>query len=670
MLYYTYEQIVSRLTDMERLSLIPFEKEKTGEQSSTDRKSKYDKKNDVYQEWGANADGDGIIRQQEDGGKVLAEINGSGCLWRIWFADPHANGHIKIYLDEQEEAVVDCPTTELFNLSRAPFEYPNLCYVSAKGHNCYVPITFNKSCKVIGYDDFGRFYQFTYSVFGNEVDVEPFPSILNEQQRNALQETNDTLGSSFCPPLKSDQHTEQINAECVIPSNGSSVVVNLSGTGAICYMEMYPQNITWRESKELTVSIYWDGEETPSVWAPFCDFFGSACGKNNYSSLPLGICDNGWFYSRWFMPYTNGAKIVLTNDGNKPLRVKTYFCISELSRPTKEYMRFHAKWNRDTFQPLRKDRWPDYTVLKAKGRGRFLGFMLHVFRPVDNQDMKSIPGEYWWGEGDEKIFVDGEKEPSSFGTGTEDYFGYAWATPELFSRAYHAHTFDQGGIHNRGNQSFVRYQIADSVPFQNKLEVCIEKYYDNNFARYGTVPYWYMEAGASDDYQSVSLSGRTEYYDEDPDQILERLTNMSILPNSNFASGNLAGWTVPSDGAFKNANVMVGETGNYFTYSTKTADGNISELCSKCFFIDGDNMDFLLGGTWRRDPEGSFAALVCVDDGKILARSCCESENMCRVVWDVRDYHGMKCCFKIIDEGKGGFRSLSFGDLHVSGELA
>ena len=34
----------------------------------------------------------------------------------------------------------------------------------------------------------------------------------------------------------------------------------------------------------------------------------------------------------------------------------------------------------------------------------------------------------WWGEGDEKVWVDGESFPSHFGTGTEDHYGYAWAT--------------------------------------------------------------------------------------------------------------------------------------------------------------------------------------------------------------------------------------------------
>lgn len=38
----------------------------------------------------------------------------------------------------------------------------------------------------------------------------------------------------------------------------------------------------------------------------------------------------------------------------------------------------------------------------------------------------------WWGEGAENVFVDDNRFPSYFGTGTEDYFGSSFwiGTPE------------------------------------------------------------------------------------------------------------------------------------------------------------------------------------------------------------------------------------------------
>ena len=72
----------------------------------------------------------------------------------------------------------------------------------------------------------------------------------------------------------------------------------------------------------------------------------------------------------------------------------------------------------------------DWPFLKTEGAGRFVG--LHAAR-VES-------ARRWWGEGDEKFFVDGEKFPSTIGTGSEDYFGYAWCCPALFQNAYHNQT--------------------------------------------------------------------------------------------------------------------------------------------------------------------------------------------------------------------------------------
>ena len=94
--------------------------------------------------------------------------------------------------------------------------------------------------------------------------------------------------------------------------------------------------------------------------------------------------------------------------------------------------------------------------------------MLHVWNPRGG----------WWGEGDEKFFVDGEKFPSTIGTGSEDYFGYAWCSPQLFQNAYHNQTRNDGN--NRGHVSVNRWHIADNVPFQKSFEGCIEKYYPND----------------------------------------------------------------------------------------------------------------------------------------------------------------------------------------------
>ena len=80
------------------------------------------------------------------------------------------------------------------------------------------------------------------------------------------------------------------------------------------------------------------------------------------------------------------------------------------------------------------------------------------------------PTPAWWGEGDEKIYVDGEPFPSTIGTGTEDYFGYAWGDNHPYANPFHAQTRCDGPG-SKGNTSNIRYQILDSVPFQKSVGI-------------------------------------------------------------------------------------------------------------------------------------------------------------------------------------------------------
>jgi hypothetical protein len=200
------------------------------------------------------------------------------------------------------------------------------------------------------------------------------------------------------------------------------------------------------------------------------------------------------------MPFARRAVVEVVNDGAKARRLTFDLNFEPLTRPIEELGRFHAKWHRDAFLPQEPGRAIDWTLLKTKGRGRFVGTMLHVWNPRGG----------WWGEGDEKFFVDGEKFPSSFGTGSEDYFGYAWGNPTLFCRLFHGQTHNDGG--NRGNVSLYRWHIADNVPFQTSFEGCIEKYFPNERGTlYAATVYWYLAPGGEDPYGPVPVEERVGY---------------------------------------------------------------------------------------------------------------------------------------------------------------
>src|SRR5690349_13335402 len=80
---FTYVELVKRLTGLEHLAVLPDPGETTRQWSSYDRASRYDPQTDQYIGWDANGDGGGIIRK-EGSQSVLAEMEGPGCIWRIW----------------------------------------------------------------------------------------------------------------------------------------------------------------------------------------------------------------------------------------------------------------------------------------------------------------------------------------------------------------------------------------------------------------------------------------------------------------------------------------------------------------------------------------------------------------------------------------------------------
>jgi len=100
--------------------------------------------------------------------------------------------------------------------------------------------------------------------------------------------------------------------------------------------------------------------------------------------------------------------------------------------------------------------------------------------------------------------------PSTFGTGTEDYFGFAWGTPQVFDSATQCQTRNTA---NEGHISLARWHIADNVPFQTSFEAAIEKYHGNNWPLlYAVNAYWYQAAGVTDQYPALPVNQREGYY--------------------------------------------------------------------------------------------------------------------------------------------------------------
>ena len=501
---YTYVDLIHRLTDLETISTLPVPGEYCRQWSSYDRDSRYDAKTDSYIDWDANGDGYGKKNwiRLEDGKFVLGEMEGPGCIWRIWSATVE-DGHVRIYLDGATQPTVDLPFKDYFNCTREPFTRPALVNTVTNGENCYIPIPFQKSCKIVADRDYGQYYHFTYSLFPKGTVVPTFSMKLTPEENAALDKANDVLAHCGSNSFKASPNQKTETFEIRLHP-GEKKTLSLEGKQAILSMKVRPQlpdDVEGQRKalRELALQVFWDGEQTPDIWCPLGDFFGTGPGVNLYNSLTLGMTENE-FYSNWYMPFEKGARIELLNDGDQPRQLTMEIIHAPHNMAASSYGRFHVKWHRDAFEPTAKGRDIDWTMLTTRGQGRYCGVQLQVWNPRGG----------WWGEGDEKFFIDGEKFPSTFGTGSEDYFGYAWSDWALFQNAYHNQTISE---YNKGHISVNRWHITDNVPYHASFEGTIEKYYPNDRpTQYACVAYWYQAPGGNDPYRPVPVKERVNYY--------------------------------------------------------------------------------------------------------------------------------------------------------------
>jgi len=499
---FSYVGLVHRLTDLEYLATVPAPGDNSAQWSSYDRRSRYDAATGKYVNWDANGDGEGIIRKEGDR-EVLAEMEGPGCIWRIWSATPK-NGHVKIYLDGAREPAVDLPFSGYFDGKNAPFTRSAIVHTTpANGWNNYTPIPYQKSCKIVADPGWGLYYHFDYESFPKGTQVPTFTRELSTEENAALDEANRALKN--CGPREARDESVASGRDGAIAPGETTETVAISGPAAIASLRVkidpLPAPGDLDTLRSITLQIRWDGEAEPSVWAPLGDFFGTAPGANQYRSLPMGLTEDGWFYCNWFMPFAKSAELTFKREGGVLAQLNYDIGLKPITGDQSRFARFHAKWHRDAFLPSEPERHIDWPVLKTEGTGRFVGMMLHIWNPRGG----------WWGEGDEKFFVDGEKFPSTFGTGSEDYFGYAWSSGTIFHHAYHNQTHNE---HNsKGHVSVNRWEIAENVPFHKSFEGCIEKYYQNTRPTlYAGVAYWYLLPGGKDPYGPVLLSERIGYW--------------------------------------------------------------------------------------------------------------------------------------------------------------
>lgn len=163
-----------------------------------------------------------------------------------------------------------------------------------------------------------------------------------------------------------------------------------------------------------------------------------------------------------------------------------------------------------------------------------------------------------------------------------------------------------------------------------------------------------------------------------------RPADVDALPNHDFATGDLTGWTVVSGTTFGDANVTTrtdwGWGGPFYQAETEDdpaghhlwgfnpsagGDDATGVLRSTTVILGGDGViDLLVSG--GNDPDRLYAAAVRADDGKVLAKATGRStEQYRRVVFDLSAHIGDRIHIEVVDRADGGWGHINVADVNV-----
>ena len=283
----------------------------------------------------------------------------------------------------------------------------------------------------------------------------------------------------------------KVNPFVRIQPGETFTIAEIEGPGAIQHIWMTPAG-TWRYS---ILRFYWDDETEPSVEVPVGDFFAAAYEYKQISSLAVCVNPGSAFNCYWIMPFKKKCRITMENIGEKQMTL--YYQVDyTLTHVPADAACFHAQFRRTNPLPYKEV----YTLVdNIKGKGQFVG--TYMAWQTNNSG--------WWGEGEIKFFMDGDKQfPTICGTGTEDYFCGSYGFEH--NNKYQDYTTPYAGFHviepddnvlykSQTRFGMYRWHIADPIRFDKDLKVTMQALGWRSGGRYlplqddiASVAFWYQ----------------------------------------------------------------------------------------------------------------------------------------------------------------------------------
>jgi len=270
-----------------------------------------------------------------------------------------------------------------------------------------------------------------------------------------------------------------------LPENSTTTLAEIEGPGAITHIWV---TVDPKAYRDCVLRFFWDGEDAPSIEVPLGDFFANGHAlRYNVTSLPVAVNPSGGFNCYWPMPFRKSCKITVENQRWEEIKGLYYQISYELREVAKNEAYFHAQWRRSVTDRGK----PEHVILDSvKGQGHYVGTFLAWTQLANG----------WWGEGEIKFFIDGDKEyPTICGTGTEDYFGGAWCFGETYSTAFLGYPLWRKEAGEVPKHGVYRWHVMDPIRFQKNLRVTIQAlgwWPDKKFQPLSddiaSVAYWYQ----------------------------------------------------------------------------------------------------------------------------------------------------------------------------------
>ena len=561
-------------------------------------------------DWWANSDGFGgepepnfqeIISYDPETGLgefVIADVEGPGAVVRLWTAA--ISGEVTMFIDNMDEPVYEGSAKTFF--SRIYDYFPEPDHVDKDAFEkafyqrdaCYAPMLFSDRLRVIWKGNVKEihFYQMQVRLYNDYTLVATFSPEDFFQYSDVINEVAAVMADPDKEfPYSKSSKKSSINID--VKKGETQEVLVLEGPAAIEKLVLKVEAGDLDKALRQTVMhLSFDRYPWAQVQSPVGDFFGAAPGINPYQSMPFTIDPDGTMTCRYVMPFESECTLVFQNLGVQDVHVSGMMRSKEYNW-TGRSMHFRARWRADhNLQPPVYHAY-DVPFLVAAGQGTYVGTTSIL---MNTSDVPTSWGN-WWGEGDEKVFVDYGETPNLFGTGSEDYYNYSWSSPDIFIYPYCGQPRNDGP----GNRGFVtnyRWHILDAIPFQKGIRFYMELFTHRptpgmSYARIG---YHYARPGLTDDHfpimpddvrplelpagwKPVASHGSMNAVFYQAEEVISGDPYYQLITNNLWAGGELMVWEPESKEETMALKVPVSEEGRYriwFTAALTPQSGKFS----------------------------------------------------------------------------------------------